>query len=166
MSVYTVFEPPLRDRDVTVEPERFVFVRDGFSFWAFVLAPVWMLVHRLWLVLVIYLVVAAALQAGLWIVGATTGATVLVGFLLSLLVGLEATSLRRWTYGRRGWRNIGLVVADDVETAERRFYDSWIRQRARATPAMPPAAYPPSGPVALATPPTVIGLFPEPGAQR
>ena len=34
------------------DPERFVFVRDGFHFWAFLLAPLWLLWHRLWLVLV------------------------------------------------------------------------------------------------------------------
>ncbi len=61
MSVYTVHEPPLRGADASAEPERFVFVRDGFHWWAFLLAPLWMLWHRLWLVFVIYLVVVAAL---------------------------------------------------------------------------------------------------------
>ena len=46
----------------TPDPERFVFVRDGFSFWAFLLAPLWMLRARLWLVFVGYVVVAVALQ--------------------------------------------------------------------------------------------------------
>ena len=46
MSVYTVHEPPLRAASRIAEPERFVFVRDGFSFWAFLFAPLWMLWHR------------------------------------------------------------------------------------------------------------------------
>ena len=62
MSIYTVHEPPLRANEDVPDPERFVFVRDGFSFWAFLLAPLWMLRHRLWLVLIGYVVVAVALQ--------------------------------------------------------------------------------------------------------
>ena len=51
MSSYTVHEPPLRAGAAAPEPERYVFVRDGFSFWAFLFGPLWMLRHRMWLVL-------------------------------------------------------------------------------------------------------------------
>ena len=40
-------------------------------------------------------------------------------------MGLEAASLRRWSYSRGKWRQIDFVVADDEETAERRFFDRW-----------------------------------------
>src|SRR3984893_6090975 len=65
MSVYTVHIPPSTRRGSASGPERFVFVRDGFSFWAFLLVPLWMLWHRLWLVFVGYCVLAIALQGGL-----------------------------------------------------------------------------------------------------
>ncbi len=52
MPTFTVHEPPPRKSESVASPERFVFVRDGFYFWAFVLAPLWLLVHRLWLALV------------------------------------------------------------------------------------------------------------------
>jgi hypothetical protein len=165
MSVYTVYEPPLRGAKA-VDPERFVFVRDGFSFWAFVLAPLWMLRHRMWLVFLLYLLLTAVLQAGLWMLDATTATRFLIGMLVSVLVGLEATTLRRWTLLRRGWHALGLVVADDVESAERRFFDAWTTQRRRPMPAMPPAAASLAGPLPAQSPPTVLGLFPEPGAQR
>ena len=64
MSVYTVHEPPLRAADALAEPERFIFVRDGFYWWAFLLTPFWMLCHRLWLVFVIYLVVIGGARYG------------------------------------------------------------------------------------------------------
>ena len=53
MTVFTVHEPPPRKNEETASPVRFAFVRDGFYFWAFLLGPVWMLCHRLWLVLLI-----------------------------------------------------------------------------------------------------------------
>ena len=50
MTTFTVHEPPPRKNEATASPVRFAFVRDGFYFWAFLLGPVWMLYHRLWLV--------------------------------------------------------------------------------------------------------------------
>jgi hypothetical protein len=163
MAIYTVHEPPLKADEDAADPARFVFVRDGFSFWAFLLTTLWMLRHRLWLVLLGYLVVAAALQVGLYLTGSSTSVMFTVGFLLSLLVGFEAATLRRFTLGRRAWRNVGIVVGDDVESAERRFFDAWVRGDTIVSP--PPRLLTP-----LLRRPTpvsgVIGLFPEPGAPR
>src|SRR5438445_13832366 len=107
MSIYTVYEPPLKGHESAPAPERFVFVRDGFSFWAFLLAPLWMLRHRLWLVFVGYAIVAVALQVGLRLIGASSGVIITVSLLLALLVGFEAATLRCFTLSRRRWKNVG-----------------------------------------------------------
>ena len=146
-------------------PERFVFVRDGFYWWAFLLTPFWMLRHRLWLVLVIYLVAVAGLDTALHGIGASAFVITFVGVLISLLAGFEAGTLWRFTLRRRRWSNVGIVSGDDLEDAERRFFDSWIRTASarRAAPSSPP---PPSAQPAPRGTDTsgVIGLFPEPGA--
>ena len=169
MSIYTVHQPPLDSGAAAAEPHRFVFVRDGFSWWAFLLTPFWMLWHRLWLVLAIYLVLSAALDAGLRALGAAVLTLVLAGLVISFLAGLEAGTLRRFKLARRHWRNIGVVTGDCLEDAERRFFDAWIRRAPARRPASPPSA-PVSGSSApaapIAAPSGVIGLFPEPGAQR
>src|SRR5262245_22075352 len=116
MSTYTVHAPPPKS-DATSAPERFVFVRDGVSFWAFALAPLWMLRHWLWLVLIGYVVLAVVLSLGLQAIGASRGVSITVGVLVSLLIGFEAATLRRFTLARRRWQNIGVVVGDDLETA-------------------------------------------------
>ena len=97
MPSYTVHEPPVRAGAVAPEPERYVFLRDGFSFWAFLFGPLWMLRHRLWLVLVLYVVILGVLVLVLAIAGASGFIIGLVGFLVALLVGLEAGTLRRFT---------------------------------------------------------------------
>jgi hypothetical protein len=160
MAVYTVHEPPPRKGESDGDPVRFAFVRDGFSFWAFLFGPLWMLRHRLWLVLIGYLVIAAGLQFALAKIDASGNANVLVGVLLALLVGFEAASLRRFTLDRRGWRNLGVVVADERELAERRFFDAWATEPPRPRP----LPGPPSTRLAGALP-DVIGLFPQPGAR-
>jgi hypothetical protein len=167
MSVYTVHEPPQRGADALADAERFVFVRDGFYWWAFLLTPFWMLRHRLWLVLVIYLVVIACLDTALRLVGAASFVITCVGVLISLLVGFEAGTLRRFALRRRGWRNLGIVSGDDLEDAERRFFDVWLdnaaaRSGAASNPS-PPSQPPASGSAAASG---IVGLFPEPGAQR
>jgi Protein of unknown function (DUF2628) len=169
MSVYTVYEPPRRAADALADPQRFIFVRDGFYFWAFLLAPFWMIRHRLWLVLALYLVISIGIDVGLGAVGASSGAILLVGFLISLLVGFEAGTLRRFTLQRRGWRNAGTVSGGRLEDAELRFFDTWLRQTPRrngAPSATSPAAPSMVQPQSSAEGTGVIGLFPEPGASR
>jgi len=175
MSVYTVYEPPLKAHESAPDPERFVFVRDGFSFWAFLLAPFWLLRYRLWLAFIGYVIVAIALQIALRWIGASPTVTVIVAALLSLLVGFEAATLRRFTLSRRGWRNVGLVVGDDVDSAERRFFDAWVNKAwtektsaERSSVGGAPRASSPAMGVPMARRPSseVIGLFPQPGAPR
>jgi hypothetical protein len=163
MSVYTVHEPPQKTEQAAAAPERFVFVRDGFHFWAFLLAPLWMLRHRLWLVLVLYLLLTAAIDVGLYAVGARGGPLFAASFMLALLVGFEASTLRRWKLARRGWRNLGVVVGDGLEDAERRFFDGWTRARTARQPMPPPAASTFRMPKEVTD---IIGLFPEPGTRR
>jgi Protein of unknown function (DUF2628) len=169
MSVYTVHEPPSRAGAAAAAVERFAFVRDGFSWWAFLFAPLWMLWHRMWLVLLGYVVVAGAIEIPVRMSGGPVLATSLIGVLLGLLVGLEAGTLRRFTLGRRGWKNLGVVSGDDLEDAERRFFGVWLQRKRSPSngphaPAPGPVSAAPSwrGPLGSG----VIGLFPEPGARR
>jgi hypothetical protein len=157
MPAFAVFEPPARaERRATRHTDRFVFLRERFSWAAFLFGPLWMIWRRLWLVLIIYLVVLGLIEFGLQRLGIASQVRVTVYFLVALLVGIEAASLRRWTLLRRGWRDRGIVIADDLEMAERRFFDTWSAERPMPPP--PPPYAPASGSGA-----GVIGLFPEPG---
>ena len=164
MAVYTVHQPRLRKGEASVDPERLVFVRDGFHFWAFLLAPLWLLWHRLWLAFVLWIVLLGVAEIGLRYAGVRGFAYVVVLALIGLLVGLEASSLRRWTLALHGWKNIGIVVADNRESAERRFISQWI-ENAGAPAARTSAASLPMRMPAERTP-DVIGLFPEPGRRQ
>jgi Protein of unknown function (DUF2628) len=168
MSVYTVHQPPLRAADAAADPERFTFVREGFYFWAFLFSVLWMLWHRMWLVLLAYVVALGGIETALRYAGVSSFLVGIVGLLISLLIGIEGATLRRFTLARRGWKNLGVVSGDDLEDAERRFFDAWVRSAPdrRAEPiAAPPGPPPPPLPRAQQAP-DVIGLFPEPGANR
>lgn len=167
MAVFTVFEPPRpasnpAGRPAAERAERFVFIRDGFSWGAFLFGPLWMLYRRLWLVLLAYVVVLAAVYFGLRAAGVGPDSRMLVGILIALLIGFEAPTLRRFTLVRRGWRELATVTGDDIEEAERRFFDAWVAGATERAPA-------PAAATIIAPSPyrqDVIGLFPEPGGGR
>jgi hypothetical protein len=174
MAVYTVHQPPLRKGETAPDPDGFLFVRDGFYFWAFLLGPVWMAWRRLWLLALLFVVFALLLEFTFQAIAASMKIRALAAFLVAFLVGLEAGSLQRWTLARRGWKNVGVVVADDIESAERRFFASWTARTPTAAPTARPASDPkysrPMSP-SLAAPlkkdaQDVIGLFPQPDRPR
>jgi len=168
MPIYAVYQPPLRAADAFPDPEKFVFVRDGFSFWAFLLAALWMLWHRMWLVLLLYVAAALGAETALFYAGIPVAVIGIIGLMASLLLGIEAATLRRFTLARQGWRDVGIVSGHDQQDAEQRFFEAWVRATA-GEPAQPavPTPRPGSSPVPhMPQPPDVIGLFPNPGASR
>jgi hypothetical protein len=166
MAIYTVHQPPLKRDEERRGPDRFRFVRDGFYFWAFLFGPIWMLYRRLWLVLLGYVVLGVVLHLALFLVGAPPGAMLAAQFLLAILIGLEAGTLRRWTLQRRGWRNLGVVAAHRAEEAERRFFDTWEGNEPGAP--TPDPFLPATSPLMRRRDSSddIVGLFPEPRAQR
>jgi hypothetical protein len=174
MPIYTVHEPPAKRKPHRRGPESFLFVRDGFYFWAFLLPPLWMLWRRLWLVLLGWFVVSVAMGAAMHFAEVSASVRFLAQGLLSLLIGLEAGSLWRWTLRRRNWRELATVSAENLEAAERRFFDLWIGDDGPVrsgviTPSpygRPSAAPFTAAPIRPSGSPDVVGLFPEPGAGR
>ena len=174
MPVYTVHAPAGSGADLSAT-DRFAFVRDGFHLWAAVFGVFWLAFQRLWLALIGWIIVVAALELLLTWLGATRGLVFLANLILAVLLGFEAASLKRWTLTRRGYRQLDVVVAEDEEAAERRFFDRWAAGRGGIVndqPAVDRGAPPPTRPapsVSFFTPPPgsgIIGLFPEPGGPR
>ena len=175
MPVYTVHAPVVTNAG-TAAADRFAFVRDGFHFWAALTGGLWLAWHRLWLALFGWILVLVTVAVGLSALGAGGSAIFWANVLVALLMGFEAASLRRWTLSRRNWRQLDIVVADDEESAERRFFDRWTaKQRAlsndqtaidRGGP--PPTRNIPGQPFSKPPPlpgSSIIGLFPEPGGS-
>jgi hypothetical protein len=113
---------------------------------------------------ILWLVVVFALGAVIRLLGVPSGMTSLVFLLLAFLIGLEASTLQSWTFKRRGWREIGIVVADELEAAERRFFDELRDQDPMdfGTPVPGRIAMFDRGQGGT----DVIGLFPEPRGGR
>ncbi|PTM51113.1 DUF2628 domain-containing protein [Phreatobacter oligotrophus] len=151
---YTVHLPP------TGSDEGAQFVPDSFAPIAFVAPWAWFPFHRLWLVTIAYLVAMVAVVVALSFSGLPSLMQTLITSALSLLIGLEATNLKRWTLRRRGWREVAVVVAASREEAERRYFAE------RDTPVAPSslalaATRPATSAAAPSAPLPIIGLFPD-----
>lgn len=164
MSLYIVMEPP-RSGDARRDAERVAFVREGFSWLALFVPALWLLCHRMWLVLIGWIVVAVALHLAVERLG--TGADLIAGLAFNVAFAFEANGLRRWTLARRGYREAAVVAGHSREDCERRYF---AERQARAAvqeddaPAPPPASVP-IFPAARAVPSEgepVLGLFPQP----
>lgn len=159
MAIWTVFEHEKFGPEKRIE--RAVFVRDGFSFLAFLFAPLWLLAHGMIIVLIGYL----ALSIGASYAAATLFSAELsywVSFLISFWFGFEAAGARRWALTRRGWQMMGVVEGRRRSDAERRYYEN----RLAPDPVADETARPATGSLvlphaALPSDAAVLGLFPE-----
>lgn len=126
MQAYTVYETATPAADRIDRGEALVFVKDGFSWGAFLFAPVWMLIHRLWWPLLGYVAAVVALQLLGLAIGRDALWPTLIALGFNLIVGFEAGSLRRWTLERAGWRMVGSATGPKLAAAERSFFDNWL----------------------------------------
>jgi hypothetical protein len=163
MAVWTVWEHDKFDEDERAE--RAVFVRDGFSFLAFLVPPLWLLANGMILVLIAFVVAATAATMGVQALAGGQMAA-LVSLAISIWFGFEARGLRRWALARRGWRMSGVVEARDFREAERRYFTARLggegtgpttAQREGAPASVPVTG----GGVANGRDPAVLGVFPE-----
>jgi hypothetical protein len=157
MTIYTVLTPPAETDSAGPDPDRFVFVKEGFCWPALYLTAIWLLWRRMWLVLVLYLVAAAAIFSLAEKMAPPVAWLTVV--LFSFLVALEANNLRRWTLERRGYRFVGVASGDGRSEAEFRFFAGWAGsgpRRARAEQTNPATG-------SRVEAHEVVGLFPSPG---
>jgi hypothetical protein len=110
MRLYSIFVSPADDADSAPE-----VVADRFSWPAFLVTPIWLLSHRLWLAFTLWLVAVAMLVGASLFLGSEP--VVWVYLLLAMLVGFEAPSLRRAKLLRRGFRPAGERFASDEAAA-------------------------------------------------
>ncbi len=155
MRTYTLHVPEGAARGDALALDRAQIVRDGFCPRAFAFTVLWFAAHRLWLAALLVLVGLVALSVAGHALGLPPGAGLLVTLLAGLLIGLEASSLRRWTYGRRGLPARDAVIAASQEEAEVKLVARWLDRDAIPRPA------PPLRPAPRRDEDAALGFFPS-----
>ncbi|WP_181409763.1 DUF2628 domain-containing protein [Martelella alba] len=119
MASFLVLLPPGQGAEKA--PEKTVFLRDGFSFWALVFGPFWLLFQRVWLAGVITLIVSVLLG----IAGDMGGFDIASGLFsvaLNIFIALEARGFKAHAMEKRGFRLDAVIVADDLDEAEELYF--------------------------------------------
>jgi hypothetical protein len=132
-------------------------VKDGFSWGAFLFTFLWFFWHRLWLAGLAVLAAVVALLLALSVLRIDGAAGFAAVLLLSLLIGLEASSLRRWTLRKRK-PVADVVTASGRDEAEAKSFARWLARSAEHRAASRPANVSMSP---YRRPDPVIGLFPD-----
>jgi hypothetical protein len=155
MRAYTVHAPP-----TDPAPERFVFVKDGFSWPAFLFQPLWMLRHGMWVALVGYLIFAAVVYGIAALVGG--GYAWIVAILGAFVLGFEGNAIRRLSLEWRGWRELGDAAGRNLVEAETRFFGDWSALPAHRRDVLTARAVGHGEAGMEASDEPILGLFPEP----
>lgn len=134
MKTYTLHLPAAATRGDPIALERAVVVPDGFSWAAFAFAPFWFVWHRLWLAAALVTLLLVGLVFGGRVIGLSPGAGFLVLLLAAILIGLEASSLRRWTYARNERPARDAVIAGSRDDAEAKAFARWLGHASSRTP--------------------------------
>jgi len=166
MAVYSVYEPGDPAPDPEARAEALQFVKEGFSWPAFLVPALWLIYWRMWIELAVFVVVFAALQWGL---GLDKPGHEALGWLLTGLFALfafEANDLRSAALERHGYRLIGIAEGRGRTEAELSFFKGWLTQQEKPGRSEERKPEPARGkqrlaPVSRNEGEDVIGLFPQ-----
>ncbi|MBL0374196.1 DUF2628 domain-containing protein [Rhizobium sp. KVB221] len=117
MANFYVLTPPV-PKDLEKDT---LFIRDGFSWLAFLFPLPWLLFMRMWLIAglaaIFYLVVAIAAEQ--WNL---EGLPIAFSFILSLWTALEGNYVRARMLERKGWDIKADIAASDLDEAEEIYF--------------------------------------------
>lgn len=119
-------EPLPASRDLAERAERLTFVKDGIAWLALLFPVLWLLFHRMWLVLLGFIAVVAVFSFCAGALGLGDAAAGVLSVALSIVLALEANELRRWTLHRRGYTELGTVTGRSRDECEFRFLAAWL----------------------------------------
>jgi Protein of unknown function (DUF2628) len=166
VQTYTVYERRVAPEDIEERATDLVFIKEGFSFWAFTVPALWFLLNGLWRGLLLYLVLSVVLMAGLAQLGASELLMGTAGLLLNLIFGFEARDIYRAALERQDYVLKGVVSGRNLEECERRFLLEWLpdsrRERDRMA-AMAATGASGRGDASRSPSVPVIGMFPAHG---
>lgn len=113
MRTYSVHSRPGESLDGAI------FIKQGFSWPAFLFSIPWCLWHRLWVAAALMFAVLAVF--GSVFSGASAGILTLAVY---MIFGWEANEFKRWSLSARGFRETAILPGANLEDAELRYFAS------------------------------------------
>jgi hypothetical protein len=124
MATFTVHLPNARPGQPT-PPEKITFVRDGFSWGAFLFGPFWLVWRRAWLAALLWTIALVAIAFAAAKFGLSPATQSVVALALAVVLGFEGPSLVGWTLARKGCPETDIVIGETIDEAEEVFFRRW-----------------------------------------
>lgn len=137
-----------------------VLIKDGFSYRAFAFNFLWFFWNRLWLAGLAVLGGLIVLDVLLDVFHVNHFFSFLASVLYMVLIGFEANSLKRWTFGRNGRPVASIVAGKDEIEAEAKMLVLGLSHKDHHRPHSTPHPAPKSPFTPSGATPSALGLFP------
>ncbi|MEZ5648715.1 MAG: DUF2628 domain-containing protein [Alphaproteobacteria bacterium] len=115
MRVYTVH----LSSDPAADP---LFLKEGFSFWAFLFPLPWALWNRLWIESAFWVLIGAALFVTRERLGISPSIITATGLAAQIIFAFEARDFLRARLKRNGWWQTAVIFERDQDAAVQRWY--------------------------------------------
>ncbi len=119
MRIYTVhlgLERANRERDIR-------FVKEGFSWPAFVFSLFWALAKGMWVTAVLIFLAQAAINGVIASARLSPEVQSVLSFAFFVLLGAFGNDFVRLELARKGYREVGVIAAANIAAAERRAFE-------------------------------------------
>lgn len=126
MRFYSVFADQSADDSKALEDA--VFIKNGFSWPAFLVFPLWSLYHWLWLPFLAWLVVSVTASTILALVSAPWHWGFLASLGIATFMAFEAGAFRRAQMVRKNYSEIGQVSGHSLVECETVFFSQYLDQ--------------------------------------
>lgn len=122
MQVFTVHCRSENSASLSGLAEDAIFVKEGFSWPAFLIPAIWLIYKRMWWVLLAFVLLQLLITIAAGLVGLDGMTIFLCSLSINLLLGFEGNELYRWSLSRRRYRTSEIVTGADLSGAEHSFY--------------------------------------------
>lgn len=176
MQTYTIYERYPASEDIEQRASELVFVKEGFSIFAFLVPLIWLLFNRMWWEAGAFFAFVVILDGVLTLLGVGPEINAVVSFLINVIFAFEARNLHRYNLERKGYSMIAVASGHNLDEVEQRFFTEWLpgarlnHSHMASTPDIPGApgssasgALSTSGQTRDFTMQPVIGMFPTHG---
>jgi hypothetical protein len=172
LQTYTIYERYPASENIERRASELVFVKEGFSIFAFLAPLIWLIYNRMWWELGALFAFMIVLEGVLTLLGVGPEIGAMVSFLINVIFAFEARNLHRYSLERNGYSMVAIASGRNLDEAEHRFFTEWLpnakfnHSHMGSTPDMPGVpmgGLSASGPTRDFSMQPVIGMFPTHG---
>jgi hypothetical protein len=139
---YTFHDPAPSDAPHIDRARQIVAIKEGIAWWALPVPLLWLLWHRLWWALALYVFAAIAVAVVTHLLPLGAAAVFFIGALFNVAVALIGNDLRRAALARKGFAEVAAIRAGSLRHAECIFFEAWAKGETRFAAAEPDVPQP------------------------